>query len=106
MLPFPSAVKLPTRAMNAPKFTPPSSPLIENAYVPFKSALEKPPVTGGGTLGALLLLHAVAKRAATTARTTASGFTGHLLRPCPLYLRAAAGSRAYCAAPTSDFPSE
>src|SRR5258708_13423432 len=101
MLPFPSAVKLPTRAMNAPKFTPESATVSENAYVPFKSALENPPVTGGGTLGALLLLHAVAKRAATAARTTASGFIGHPLRTCPLYLRAAAGSRAYSAAPRS-----
>src|SRR5258706_362194 len=103
MLPFPSAVKLPTRAMNAPKLVPASVPLIENAYVPFRSALVKPPVTGGGTEGALLLLHATEKRAA--ARTSASGFTGHLLQTCRLYSPVAAESRARCAAQGFGYPS-
>src|ERR1700730_5520192 len=91
--------------MNAPKLAPASVPLIEKAYVPFRSAFEKPPVTGGGTDGALCIPHAAAKRAATAAKTSASGFTGHLLRTCPLYSQAEAEIRAYCALLRSGCPS-
>src|SRR6202171_79816 len=106
MLPVPAAGKLPTRAMNAPKLSPASVPLIEKAYVPLRLELEKPPVTGGGTDGALLLLlHAAAKRATTAATTNASGFKRHLPVPCPHLGQGGAGSRPYCAAPTFDCPS-
>src|SRR6266849_9453295 len=48
MWPLPSAVKLPARVKKLLNPAQSSVPLIENAYWPFKLALEKFPVGGGG----------------------------------------------------------
>src|SRR4029077_14522541 len=105
MTPLPSAVKLPTRAMNAPKLTPASLPLMEKAYVPLRLALENLPAGGGGTEGALFPPHAAANNATTAARTNASGFTTPPPLPCRLWGRGAVGSRASCAASVFGCPS-
>src|SRR5258708_35799542 len=72
MWPLPSAVKLPARVKEL--LNPPHSsvPAIKKAYCPFKLALEKVPVGGGGggpTI-AVLVPHAAQKEAS---RIAASG---------------------------------
>src|SRR5262245_5211983 len=48
MLPFPSAVKEPTRAKNVGPLLVRMVPLMKKAYWPFRLELEKLPVGGGG----------------------------------------------------------
>src|SRR6267142_6246041 len=88
MWPLPSAVKLPARAkkVEKPGLGPQSSvPLIENAYCPFKLALEKFPVGGGGggpTTVVPLLQAAViepSKMVANRVRRWMEAFIAHLL---------------------------
>src|SRR5256885_14071263 len=65
MFPFPSAVNEPTLARKLLDSA--SEPLIENAYGPFKLALEKFPVGGGGVVVEPLPLQAAENPAAQIA---------------------------------------
>src|SRR5579864_9296246 len=78
MLPLPSATKLPTRPRKAPTFVLASVPLIENAYVPLRLALEKFPMGGGGGGADPLPPHAAANSPRPAAITIARCFTAHL----------------------------
>src|SRR5208283_317227 len=107
MLPAPSAAKLPVRARYAP---PVSSPLIENAYWPFKLLKVKPPVGGGG---GMVEPPPPPQAARVTAEARVASqerrFTAHLpaacFRRCSLAPRSALGCRARCARPALACPS-
>src|SRR5712691_12938422 len=78
ILPVPSAVKLSARASGV-AFKPPvkDSPLVTNAYWPFKLATLYLP-TGGGGLTIPPLLHAALQRAAAAASVRRRRFIAHL----------------------------
>src|SRR5260370_42053708 len=75
MLPFPSAVKLPTRAMKLPLM---SVPLIWNTYEPLRLAAEKLPVGGGAGGPRTPELHAPDNRASAIAQNGGRGFIPHV----------------------------
>src|SRR2546425_9230568 len=75
MFPLPSAVKLPTRAMNPP-FR--SSPLMEKAYWPFRLLLEKFPIGGGGGVIEAPPLQAAAQTARAIVPSKRTRFIAHL----------------------------
>src|ERR1700719_757829 len=106
MVPLPSAVKLPTLAINAPGLALASVPLIEKEYVPCRFAFVKFPVAGGGVgLDDPLPPHETVSNASAPAATTRSRLTAH---PADrrIYRQAAAENLARCAARASDYPSE
>src|ERR1700676_4571064 len=95
--PLPLAVKVPTRAMNAP-FR--SEPLISKAYCPFKLELEKPTGVGVG-VGVLLLPppQAAARFARQMVTARKRRFTGPLLRSAVQVSRWAPKGSHACYAP-------
>src|SRR6266478_9531389 len=77
MLPAPSAAKLPTRASGVTFAPVKDSPLVTNAYWPFK--LERPYLpTGGGGLTIPPLLQAALQKAPATATVRRRRFIAHL----------------------------
>src|ERR1700730_11987413 len=78
MVPLPSAVKLPTLAINAPGCALASVPLIEKEYVPCRFAFVKFPMAGGGVgLDDPLPPHETVSTARAPAATTSSRLTAH-----------------------------
>src|SRR6266403_2724952 len=79
MLPAPSAVKLPTRD-NGTGENPPvkDSPLVTNAYWPFRLALLKFPTGGGSVMVSPPPPHAAIQKAAASANAEKRRFIAHL----------------------------
>src|SRR6266702_2389577 len=83
MWPWPSAVKLPTRAGGMAAMEPglKPSPLVPKAYWPFKLAALKLPVGGGRVTLEPQLLQAAVQNAVTIDRISRSRFIAHLAAP-------------------------